>query len=252
MAIDVNKVYTTVLSILNKKGSGYMTPDNFNKIAKVVQLELLDRAFYEYNRAVAKQTGGRGAQGAGDIPRKIMDKLDPFCDLTTLTINSTNTYFETPGYSTPISGSTATQALNNIYATLSLKVNGEFTDIERIEKSKIPFLFSSKLTAPSTTFPVYYYSADLLYVFPSSITSVDLYYIAKPRDPNWISTVDTTSFGTPIYTYDDVNSTNFRLHSSDESDLILGILKYFGVTIKDPLVIQATQQEEQSITQQEQ
>ena len=89
-------------------------------------------------------------------------------------------------------------------------------------------------------------------MFPSSITSVDLYYIAKPRDPNWVSTVDTTSFGTPIYTYDDVNSTNFRLHSSDESDLILGILKYFGVTIKDPLVIQAAQQEEQSITQQEQ
>ena len=73
MAIDVNKVYTTVLSILNKKGSGYMTPDNFNKIAKVVQLELLDRAFHEYNRAVARQTGGRGAQGYGDIPRKIMD-----------------------------------------------------------------------------------------------------------------------------------------------------------------------------------
>ena len=252
MAIDVNKVYITVLSILNKKGSGYMTPDNFNKIAKVVQLELLDRAFYEYNRAVAKQTAGRGAQGYGDIPRKIMDKLDPFCDLTTLTIDSTNTYFETPGYSTIISGTTVTQALNNIYATLSLKVNGEFTDIERIDKSKLPFLFSSKLTAPSTTFPVYYYSADLLYVFPNTINKVDLYYIAKPRDPNWISTVDTTSFGTPVYTYDAINSSNFRLHASDESDLILGILKYFGVTIKDPLVIQAAQQEEQSITQQEQ
>ena len=252
MAIDVNQVYTTCLSILNKKGSGYMTPDNFNKIAAVAQIELLDRAFYEYNQAVAKQTSGRAAQGVGDIPRKIKDKLDPFCDLTTLTIDSTNTYFETPGYSTIISGTTVTQALNNVYATLSLKVNGEFTDIERIDKSKIPFLFSSKLTAPSTTFPVYYYSADLLYVFPNTINKVDLYYIAKPRDPNWVSTVDTTSFGTPVYTYDDVNSTNFRLHSSDESDLILGILKYFGVTIKDPLVIQAAQQEEQSITQQEQ
>ena len=31
MAIDVNKVYTTVLSIINKKGSGYLTPDSFNK-----------------------------------------------------------------------------------------------------------------------------------------------------------------------------------------------------------------------------
>jgi len=247
MAIDVNKVYTTVLSILNKKGSGYMTPDNFNKIAKVVQLELLDRAFYEYNRAIAKQTSGRGSQGYGDIPRKIMDKLDPFCQNSTLTIDSTGTYFELPGFN-----NTSVYSGNNTYATLSLKVNGAFTDIERIDKSKLPFLFSSKLTAPSTIFPVYYYSADLLYVFPNTITSVDLYYVSKPADPMWNSSVDTSSFGTPIYSYNDLDSINFTLHASDESDLILGILKYFGVTIKDPLVIQATQQEEQSITQQEQ
>lgn len=252
MAIDVNQVYTTCLSILNKKGSGYMTPDNFNKIAAVAQIELLDRAFYEYNQAVAKQTSGRAAQGVGDIPRKIKDKLDPFCDLTTLTIDSTNTYFETPGYSTTIPGTTTTQALNNIYATLSLKVNGEFTDIERVDKSKIPFLFSSKLTEPSTTFPVYYYSADLLYVFPSTITSVDLYYIAKPRDPLWSAGVDTTSFGTPVYTYDAVNSSNFRLHTSEFPDLVVSILKHFGVTIKDPLTIQAAQQEEQTTIQLEQ
>ena len=247
MAIDVNKVYTTVLSILNKKGSGYMTPDNFNKIAKVVQLELLDRAFYEYNQAVTKQTRGRGSQGYGDIPRKIMDKLDPFCQNTTLAIDSTNTYFELPGFD-----STSTYSGNDLYATLSLKVNNEFTDIERIDKSKLPFLFSSKLTAPSNIFPVYYYSADLIYVFPSTITSVDLYYVSKPLDPTWSSSVDTSSFGTPIYTYSSSDSIDFTLHASDESDLILGILKYFGVTIKDPLVIQAAQQEEQSITQQEQ
>ena len=256
MAIDVNKVYTTVLSILNKKGSGYMTPDNFNKIAAVAQIELLDRAFYEYNQAVTKETNGRGAQGAGDIPRKIKDKLDPFCDLTTLTIDSTNTYFETPGYNTQVldtdGNAVGTEALNNIYATLSLKINGTFTDIERVDKSKIPFLFSSKLTAPSTTFPMYYYSADLLYVFPNTITSVDLYYIARPRDPLWSAGIDTTSFGTPVYTYDAITSTNFRLHSSEFPDLVMSILKHFGVTIKDPLVIQAAQQEEQQTTQLEQ
>lgn len=256
MAIEVNKVYTTVLSILNKKGSGYMTPDNFNKIAAISQIELLDRAFYEYNQAVTKQTNGRAAQGAGDIPRKIMDKIDALCDVTTLTVDSTNTYFETPGYNTQIediSGTVVTtNALNNIYATLSLKINGTFTDIERIDKSKLPFLFSSKLTAPSTTFPVYYYSQDLLYVFPSTINKVDLYYIARPRDPLWVSTVDTSSFGTPVYTFDPVSSSNFRLHSSEFPDLVMSILKHFGVTIKDPLVIQAAQQEEQQITQSEQ
>ena len=254
MAIDVNKVYTTVLSILNKKGSGYMTPDNFNKIAKVVQLELLDRAFYEYNRAVAKQTGGRGAQGYGDIPRKIMDKLDPFCVNTTLSIDSTNTYFEPPGYQTTITnldGTSYNSFSTDVYATLNVSMSTKNTDIERIEKSKIHFLFSSKLTAPSETFPMYYYSENLIYVFPKTINSIELYYVKKPQDPKWSSAVDTTSFGTPIYTYDPAGSVNFVLHASDEPDLVLGILKYFGVTIKDPLVIQAAHQEESSITQQE-
>ena len=99
---------------------------------------------------------------------------------------------------------------------------------------------------------MYYYSENLIYVFPKTINSIELYYVKKPQDPKWHSAVDTTSFGTPIYTYDPVGSVNFVLHASDEPDLVLGILKYFGVTIKDPLVIQAAQQEQSSITQQEQ
>ena len=31
MAINVNTVYTTVLTILNKEQRGYLTPDEFNK-----------------------------------------------------------------------------------------------------------------------------------------------------------------------------------------------------------------------------
>ena len=79
-----------------------------------------------------------------------------------------------------------------------------------------------------------------------------MYYIGTPADPKWNSGVDTSSFGTPIYTYTTLGSTNFTLHPSDEVDLILGILQYFGITIKDPLVIQSAMQEKQSITQQEQ
>jgi hypothetical protein len=79
-----------------------------------------------------------------------------------------------------------------------------------------------------------------------------MYYIGTPADPKWNSRVDTTSFGTPVYNYTASGSTSFTLHPSDEVDLILGILQYFGITIKDPLVIQSAMQEQQSITQQEQ
>jgi len=244
MAIDVNKVYTTVLSIINKKGSGYLTPDNFNKIAKVVQLELLDRAFYEYNRAIAKQTGGRGAQGYGDIPRKIKDKIDPFCAQDTITLTS--------GIGSLPSASSGTYNVAGVYNIINVSSTDSLTQIERIDKSKLSFLLSSPLTAPSTTFPMYYVSADSIYVYPTTLSSVSMYYIGTPADPIWSSQVDTTSFGTPIYTYSISGSVNFTLHPSDEVDLILGILQYFGITIKDPLVIQSAMQEKQSITQQEQ
>ena len=57
MAISVNSVYRTVLSILNKEGRGYLTPDQFNKIGAQVQLELLEKTFFDYNRAMNKKKG---------------------------------------------------------------------------------------------------------------------------------------------------------------------------------------------------
>ena len=50
MAINVNTVYTTVLSILNKEQRGYLTPDEFNKIATQVQLEIFEKFFEDYNQ----------------------------------------------------------------------------------------------------------------------------------------------------------------------------------------------------------
>ena len=50
MAINVNEVYTTVLSILNKEQRGYITPYEFNKIATQVQLEIFESYFENLNQ----------------------------------------------------------------------------------------------------------------------------------------------------------------------------------------------------------
>ena len=78
MAINVNTVYQTVLSILNKESRGFLTPGEFNKIGSQVQLDILDQNFYDYNRAVIKHNAGRAVQDYGNIPEKIEQKLDPF------------------------------------------------------------------------------------------------------------------------------------------------------------------------------
>jgi hypothetical protein len=50
MAINVNEVYKTVLSILNKEQRGYITPDEFNKIGTQVQLEIFEKYFEDLNQ----------------------------------------------------------------------------------------------------------------------------------------------------------------------------------------------------------
>ncbi len=45
MAINVNTVYQTVLSILNKEQRGYLTPAEFNKVGAQVQLEIFEKYF---------------------------------------------------------------------------------------------------------------------------------------------------------------------------------------------------------------
>lgn len=54
MAINVNTVYQTVLLILNKEQRGYITPNEFNKIATQVQLSIFEKYFEDLNVALRK------------------------------------------------------------------------------------------------------------------------------------------------------------------------------------------------------
>jgi len=220
MAISVDTVYKKVLSILNKESRGFLTPGEFEKIGSQVQLDLLDKAFYEYNRAIVKQSAGRGGDGYADIPKKIQDKIDPFYATTDITLTS--------GVGT----------LPTFYNIISISADSRTTDIERVEKAKLSFLLSSPLTTPSTTFPVYYITGSTLTVNPNSLTSITMDYISKPSDPVWNYSTDST---TGAFTY--TTGTDFGLHVSEEVDLVLGILKYAGVIIKDPSIIQTATQE---------
>ena len=230
MAISVDNVYTKVLSILNKESRGFLTPGEFNKIGSQVQLDLLDKAFYDYNRAVVRQSAGRGGQGYADIPRKIQDKIDPFYATSSISLSS--------GVGT----------LPTFYNIINISADSRLTDVERIEKSKLSFLLSSPLTAPSTTFPIYYITGGTITVNPSSLSTVQMDYVSVPADPNWGHTTDST---TGALTFDNTvgNFTDFELHPSEEVELVLGILKYAGVVIKDPSVIQMATQEDNIKTQ---
>ena len=221
MAISVDRVYRKVLAILNKESRGFLTPDEFSKIGSQAQLDLLDKAFHDYTRAITKESFGRGGQGYADIPKKIQDRIDPFYANASVTLTS--------GVGT----------LPTFYNIINVSADSRLTNIERIEKSKLSFLLSSPLTAPSTIFPIYYVTGDTITVNPSTLTSIDIDYVSVPEDPVWNSTVDSNG----ALTFNSTGAVDFTLHPSSEVDLVLEILRYVGIVIKDPSVIQSASAE---------
>ena len=67
-----------------------------------------------------------------------------------------------------------------------------------------------------------------------------------PGDPYWGFTKNSSNGS---YEYKENLSTNFEIHESDEVDLVIKILGYTGLIIKDPTVIQVAGGEESKIIQ---
>ena len=53
------------------------------------------------------------------------------------------------------------------------------------------------------------------------------------------------------YVYDNVLSVNFELDTSEQTNIIIGILKYAGLIINDPTIIQTAAQEAMQVEQNE-
>jgi len=191
MAININKVYKSVLSILNKEQRGYLTPSEYNNLARQAQLELLDKLFYDYNKFLNIEKAGRVNDALADIPVKIQEQIDPFYAQADITL--TNGVGTLP---------------TDVYKTIDLTITNETIEVEKIDKNRLPYLKSSPLTKPTTSFPVYYQRAADIIVEPAftdqswTLGDLRIKYIKVPVDPRWGYTTNST-YGTQTYDSDE-------------------------------------------------
>lgn len=185
MAVSVNTVYKTVLSIMNKEQRGYLTPDEFNKIAKQVQLNLIDKTFYELNKQINLKNARMINAGDGDITENIREKLDYIYKTSNITISSNTATLPTDAYK-----------VLDIFSSDRSKV------YEEIKRQEMSYLLSSKLTAPSSTFPAFYKNTanTTINIVPSTAngTSLIVDYIKYPNDPRWGYTTN-AQYGNQVY-----------------------------------------------------
>lgn len=227
MSVNVNTVYQRVLAITNKEQRGYITPQEFNYMANQAQLDIFEQYFYDLNQ-FARLPGNS---------TEYSDMLDILEEKISL--------FEKVG-ATVTGGITLP---SDVYRLGSILYNG--IDAEHITQKDWLYIKKSPLSQPSNDFPVYLRDSetDAIKVYADSITAnetsnVTCNYIKTPANANW-------AYDGVTGLYDSGNSTNFELHASEETELVIKILAMAGIVLKDPGLYQIGSAEEVKSVQQE-
>jgi hypothetical protein len=219
--IKANLVYKTVLYILNKEQRGYLTPAEFNSVADQVQLEIFEKYFEDLNQQLRSPQNDSEYANRVKSLRERIQIFEKFSELTTGTLP----------------GSLKVQA-NDVHrvGTLELQIdNLPSREVQLVTRKEFSDLQRSKLTKSDSKLLYYYRIQDDFFVFPSIVSSESsyvLYYVRKPKSPTW--EYSTGSQGQYTYT----GGVDFELSSVEQTEVILKILSYSGIIIRDPQIIQ--------------
>ena len=301
MAVNVDIVYKTVLLILNKEQRGNLTPDEFNKVATQVQLEIFESYFDTLNQqlrrpdndteygdrvknvdnsiAVFKTYGNATyvpaggyftlptTSGAGSATQTLTGDGTavsfPFTSITSSQLQTSVIAVTINGVSTTaytISGANiifnTIPALNDaiiVTATpedfykLGTVIYKDSNEAQLSQRNELLYLNNNPLLTPSKTYPIYLYENHKLYLYPKTIISdISVSYLRKPVDVIWNFTVPT---GQSYFVWDPTNSTNFELSKTEQANIILKILLYSGVVIRDPSIVNIAAQQVQQENQ---
>lgn len=226
MAVDVNTVYRTVLLIINKEQRGYLTPDEFNRTAAQVQLEIFNEYFDDLNQQL--RVPGNDSEYSDRI-KNLEEKIAIFQDIGNCTYSGGK--FNLPVLTSPY----------EFYKIGTVIYNDE-KEVQYVQPNELLELNLSPITKPSVYWPVYTYKNFKISVYPTSITNgISCTYIRKPLNPIWNFT---TGAGYQ-YIYTSTGSQDFELHPIEQVNIITRILLYSGIVIKDPQIVQAAAQQVQ-------
>ena len=130
-------------------------------------------------------------------------------------------------------------SIGDDYVIYSSSIRSTF-EAEKVSIGKVALLNASLYTAPSNVFPIYTLNnSGTITIYPNTITgygAVEATYFRYPRDPKW--TYITLVSGEPVFDQSQLDYSDFELPIEDEYKLVLKILSYCGVSIREGEVVQ--------------
>jgi len=239
----INSVRNTVLSILNKNNYGYISPSDFNLFAKQAQMEIYEEYYSSYNKTINAENARVSGTEYADIENPIAEVLEGFLRNDTLSqvAPATNQYYVP---------SLVTTGYNFFMISRLTCFNGatRLGDAEKVTNARLYMLLDSNLTSPTTKYPSYTIDGDIITVYPNTIngvSSLKCSYFRLPLDPKW-TYVNLISNGEPSFDPSQPDYQDFELPFEDEYKLVMKILQYCGMSIREIQVAQYGIQQEQS------
>ena len=214
----INDIYNITRFILNKESRGYITPLQFNSFAKQAQQEIVDGYFYDYNKASVSRVARANDK---QILKKTRENMDVFISQpSNLSYDAVNGVFNQP---------------TDMYTTINLTYNGK--EVELLDRDKLNYHLEDDFSGNSVFYPTYIKYGSTYKVFPSTIiANVKLTYFRTPKDPNWTYAIvgDNPIFNQSLPGYQDL-----EIGFDDKFEIIMKILKYCGLNIREADIVQA-------------
>jgi len=246
----IDGVYKTVQTILNKNNYGVLTPDRFNSFAKDVQLKIISELPDEMRRAKNRKNNSRmGSNGYTLSVNQVQNTLDIFKNKTTI--------HREPSGTSP-SGFTDYFALPVDMHYLYEIFFKNCTIIEELKSACSGYVKCSSYVSPTSQYPTYERFGDKIYIIPENtgITingttvlndDVSIYYQRTPIDPNWTFS---EILNKPVFNPLATNYRDFELPEYMFDRIVIDICAMAGVTLREQMIIQYTQQEQSDKIQQ--
>lgn len=229
MATSVNDIYVSVQKQVQKElSTGYLDPAQFNSFANQAVVELFNKYASEFQNT-----------------SRVTDKILPFIISSVQPVDSIGKMIYPADYVNKVAirafDPDALDAATLVCdADPDLQVNYNSLPqikVKIIDNDKLGDRLSSSILKPDKYHPIVTFYYTFLKVNPITIGSIVFDYLKQPAEVVWAYTTDT--YGLEVY--DAANSVDFEFNWLMRNELIVKICSYFGVSVRESELVQASQ-----------
>jgi len=235
--MTIDEVYRLVQAFANKEQRGFITPSEFNLLAKQAELELYNKRL---SIVMEKSQPKKAAGFYHESLSPTLAEQDILHFLLKEDVNlsrNDNPWFGALQHMEIdyiVSISTGNDEKHSISSNIPIDI---------VTDENINQILRSSLVKPSIEYPIALLSGDVRFkrisIFPETITKILVTYYHNKNTPKWGYV---TISGKPVY--DHSSSAQFVLSQRCHGELVTKILEYLGVSIREAEVVQYAQNKE--------